>query len=190
VAGLTVLCAASMASLRIVTGRGNSGVAPPWHTPSAEALRALARKYQRLSALRIRRDAGATPPTRDELRALAAEFPGCLRELDTLGAGELARRTAVCAAIAAGDDPELEPWIAWIDANHALVRRALAARGARARGEVPRAGDDDFTRAILAPPAGRMGVVVFRTLAARFGVPATTIAAALFPVRRPPPYGF
>jgi hypothetical protein len=33
-----------------------------------------------------------------------------------------------------------------------------------------------------------MGLVVLRALAARFGVPAGTIAAALFPVRRPSPY--
>ncbi len=40
----------------------------------------------------------------------------------------------------------------------------------------------------MAPPGGRMGVVVMRALAQRFGVPARTIAAALFPVRRPSPY--
>ena len=34
-----------------------------------------------------------------------------------------------------------------------------------------------------------MGVVVLRALSSRFGVPAVTIAAALFPVRRPSPYG-
>jgi hypothetical protein len=48
-------------------------------------LRALARKYERLAGWRGQRDGGSSA-TRDELRALAAEFPGCLRELDTLGA--------------------------------------------------------------------------------------------------------
>jgi hypothetical protein len=35
---------------------------------------------------------------------------------------------------------------------------------------------------------GRLNVEVLRALAKEFGVPATEIAAALFPVRRPSPY--
>jgi hypothetical protein len=50
------------------------------------------------------------------------------------------------------------------------------ALGARARGEVVDA------------PEGRLNVMVLRALAARFGVDARTIAAKLFPVRRPSPY--
>jgi hypothetical protein len=153
--------------------------------PSGGALRALARKYQRLSAWREGRDGAGAGATRDELRALAAEFPGCLRELDTLGAPALSRRAAACGA--AADDPAaVEPWMAWIDGYHALVRRALAAREARARGMAP--VDDPFEQTALSPPGGRIGVVVMRALAERFGVPAPTIAAALFPVRRPSPY--
>jgi hypothetical protein len=152
---------------------------------SADDLKALARKYERLAALRARRDGNGAPATRDELRALAAEFPGCLRELDTLGPGELTRRTSACAAVGAGAAPE--PWMAWIDGYHALMRRALAARSGRARGDA-RDTDRDFEQAVLAPPGGRMGIVVLRALAARFGVPAPTITAALFPTRRPPPY--
>ena len=154
--------------------------------PAERGFLALARKYERLAALRTRRDGEGAPATRDELRALAAEFPGCLRELDTLGPAELARRTTVCAAVVAGAPPE--PWMDWIDGYHALMRRALEARGARARGEAPDAADD-FGHAVLSPPGGRMGVVILRTLAARFGVPAATIAVTLFPVRRPSPYG-
>jgi hypothetical protein len=41
---------------------------------------------------------------------------------------------------------------------------------------------------VLRPPGGRVSVVVLRALADRFGVPAATIAATLFPVRRPSPY--
>ena len=159
-------------------------MAPGANTLTAAALRALARKYERLVSWRERRDGGGPAATRDELRALAAEFPGCLRELDTLGAAELGRRAAACAT--AADDPvAAEPWMAWIDGYHALVRRALAAREARGRGE---ASGGDFESAVLAPPGGRMSVVVMRALAARFGVPAATVAAALFPLRRPPPY--
>jgi hypothetical protein len=131
----------------------------------------LARKYGALAELRARRDEGGAPATRGELRSLAAEFPGCLRELDTLGADELAHRAVATAAAAAG--AVREPWMAWIAAYHALMRDALAAR---ARGE-----DVD-------PPEGRLNVMVLRALGARFGVDATTIAETLFPVRRPSPY--
>ncbi len=68
-----------------------------------------------------------------------------------------------------------------------LMRQAFAARDRRARGASGE-GDGDFERAVLSPPGGRMGVVVLRALASRFGVPAPTIAAALFPLRRPSPY--
>ena len=159
---------------------------PGSNIPSADGLKALVRKYEALVALRSRRAAAGAPATRDELRVLAAEFPGCLRELDTLGTAELTRRTAACVAVAAG--APAEPWMAWIDGFHALMRQALETRGARQRGESPDIGDD-FAQAVLAPPGGRMGVVILRSLAARFGVPASTIAAALFPARRPSPYG-
>jgi hypothetical protein len=128
---------------------------------------ALARKYHALAALRARRDGDGPAATRAELRALAAEFPGCLRELDTLGATELARRERLCAAGAH------EPWMDWIAAYHARVRAALAAR---AGGTRVRASE------------GRLNVEVLRALAKEFDVPAAEIAATLFPVRRPSPY--
>ena len=136
-----------------------------------EALEALAGKYRALLALRGRRDAGGAPATRDELRALAARFPGCLRELDTLGGDELARRGTAAAAAAAGGAQE--PWMDWIAAYHELMSDAL---GARARGEA------------VDPPDGRLNVMVLRALGARFGVDAATIAETLFPLRRPSPY--
>jgi hypothetical protein len=138
---------------------------------SPGTLAALARKYEALVALRARRDGGGAAATREELRALAAEFPGCLRELDTLGGDELARRAAAAATAAAGG--AREPWMDWIAAYHAAMADALAARG---RGEA------------VAAPEGRLNVKVLRELAARFAVPAAAIAEALFPVRRPSPY--
>jgi hypothetical protein len=138
---------------------------------TAAVLDGLARKYRTLVALRARRDGGGAPATRAELRTLAAEFPGCLRELDTLGRDELARR-ATAAAAAAADGPR-EPWMDWIAAYHALMARALSAR---ARGAGRRA------------PEGRMNVEVMRELGARFGVDTKAIAETLFPVRRPSPY--
>ena len=151
-------------------------------TLAPEVLAALARKYRTLAGWRAHRDAGGAA-ARDELRALAAEFPGCLRELDTLGLAELERRADACAAGAGAAGTE--PWAAWIAEYHALMRAALRIRaGARDERELP-AGFED---AVLRPPGGRVAVVVLRALADRFGVPATTIAAALFPARRPAPY--
>jgi hypothetical protein len=160
-------------------------------------LAALARKYAALVELRQRRDAGGDGKGGGGLRALAAEFPGCLRELDTLGAAELERRARATAAATAG--APVEPWMAWIAAYHALMRAALAIRAARARGDTRAVATDAsgaaavevdaaFVTEVLAPPGGRTSVVVLRALAARFGVPAAVIAAALFPVRRPSPY--
>jgi len=138
---------------------------------SPGTLAALARKYAALVALRARRDGGGAAATREELRALAAEFPGCLRELDTLGVKELARRAEAAATAASGG--AREPWMDWIAAYHQAMADALAARG---RGEA------------VAAPEGRLNVKVLRELGARFGVAAATIAEALFPVRRPSPY--
>jgi hypothetical protein len=167
-------------------------------------LGALERKYRVLSELRARREAGEGQPTaRERLRALAREFPGCLRELDTLGAPELQRRARAAEAAARGG--AREAWMDWIRAYHEVMRAALHIRAsvspkaalapedqrrlaedASAVAGVPL--DESFVDAVRTPPYGRIGVVVLRALAARFGQPAETIARALFPVRRPSPY--
>src|SRR3954471_9027519 len=104
----------------------------PSGAPTREMLDALADKYRALLALRSRRDEGGPPATRAELRGLAARFPGCLRELDTLGRDELARRVAAAAAAATATGGPREAWMDWIAAYHTLMSDALAAR---ARGE-------------------------------------------------------
>ena len=171
-------------------------------SPGADELHALARKYRTLVALRARRDQQQHARPDDEpppsertpaavLRSLAREFPGCLRELDTLGAAELARRAArVEEAAAAGS--ATEPWMSWIARYHSLMRTALAIRragGNTAENPGDRAGvDAAFVADVMAPPDGRLGIVVLRRLAHDFGVPAREIAAALFALRRPSPY--
>jgi hypothetical protein len=188
-------------------------VPPP--APDAAALQELAAKYQALAALRARRDAGTADPeagtaaARAALRALAERHPGCLRELDTLGAAELERRARVVAA-AAGAGPR-ENWMAWIWAYHRLMRATLGVRRALGRTRLSSRGadpavrarlleeasrtagwplDDAFVAEVAAPPQRRLGVVVLARLAAMFGVPAREIAQTLFPPRRPPPYSF
>jgi len=171
-------------------------------SPGADELHALARKYRTLVALRARRDQPQQAPPDETpqlsertpaavLRSLAREFPGSLRELDTLGPAELARRAArVAEAATAG--AATEPWMSWIARYHALMRAALAIRragGSAAEGASDCAGvDTAFVADVMAPPDGRLGIVVLRRLAHDFGVPAREIAAALFPLRRPSPY--
>src|SRR5262249_24293508 len=59
----------------------------------------LARKYRVMLELRA---ANAGNESRAELRALATGFPGVLRELDSMAAGEIARRPGACERAAAG----------------------------------------------------------------------------------------
>jgi hypothetical protein len=112
------------------------------------ALAALADKYETLVAWRRRRDAGdATPP--GALRALAARFPGALRELDTLGEAALADRARACRAAAASTGP-IEPWMRWIAAYHDLLGAALALKRAAGSRRAPRR-DPDATPADTTP---------------------------------------
>jgi hypothetical protein len=160
-----------------------------------DELRALARKY---SVMRALRDAGA-PDERAEdrraLRALAAEFPGALRELDTLPTDEIDHRRGALEAAAAGGPRA--PWMDWLAAYHAEMRLALALKRRLAGGRALDAAalaeaaaesglpvDDAHALAVAAPPHGRLNVVVFARLAARFGAPAKTIWDALFPPRK------
>src|SRR5436305_1862365 len=103
----------------------------------AAQLARLGAKYRILAELRARREelqrGGATafPPEegsrrRSAFRALAAEFPGSLRELDVTSAVALqARCAAIEAALAGG--PE-EPWMEVAAAYHRTLREALAVK--------------------------------------------------------------
>jgi hypothetical protein len=162
---------------------------PPTHEDDAglTALAALVDKYDRMCALRARLGRGA--PARDDreqLRGLARDFPGALRELETIDTAELARRAAVARAAVASSRPsdEAPDWLRWMAGYHELMRRALALRAGR--------GDplDELAEAVRAPRHGRLNVIVFEALARRFGTPATVIWDALFPRRgsAPRPY--
>jgi hypothetical protein len=158
---------------------------------ATEDLLALARKYQAIARLRRERANDGTVAERSVLRALAREFPGSLRELDTLTVGEIERRERVLLAAAAGGPAE--PWMAWMVAYHRTMRAALLVKAklVRARG-IDRLAelaaetkvDPAFVRAVAAPPGGRLNRVVFDRLAAEFGEPADRMWEALFPSRR------
>jgi hypothetical protein len=159
-----------------------------------EDLAALASKYAALAALRARREGAgdADGPGRQQLRDLSRAFPGALRELDTLGLPELRRRAGAAAAAAAGGPTE--PWMPWILHFHRLLAAALAVKGATgtAPAQLQRlaesAAGEPVTPALVAaflrPPGGRLAPLVLREVAARFGVPAATVATTLLPSRR------
>ncbi|HEY4184260.1 MAG TPA: hypothetical protein VGP07_04290 [Polyangia bacterium] len=142
---------------------------------------ALLRKYRLLARWRRTKDADqGSGADQAALRALAAEFPGALRELDLLGLAELDRRVATLVAPPAA---EAEPWLSWIVAYHALMREALSLK--RQPEQRAPLADDAFARDVARPPGGRLSLVVLRAVARRFDVDPRAVADTLFPPRRP-----
>jgi len=171
----------------------------PSSLPSRDELLALKRKYDAIATLRLARARGGAVAERGTLRALAEEFPGALRELDTLPPAEVARRRRALARAARGG--AIDPWMEWMVAYHATMRAALVIKvklgkarpvsdaitraviDAAARGTGVRA-DRSFVESVACPPRGRLNVVVFAHLGQRFALPADEIWQALFPSRR------
>jgi hypothetical protein len=168
-------------------------------------LAALERKYRTL--MEIHRALAAWDDARAaELdQQLAEEFPGALRELQTLPLEVLEARAVALAA--AGEGGPEAPWMRWMGDYHALLRAALrikrrvrrraalddaaadalaneVASTARTAGLGSGMVDRAFVRAVEQPPGGRLNQVVFERLSAVHGVPAETIASALFARRR------
>jgi hypothetical protein len=148
----------------------------------------LADKYRRMAQLRASLPADRPPDAagRATLKQLAREFPGALRELDSLPTDEIDARLQ---ALERGDDA---PWMRWMARYHALMRAALHIKG-RTRGDddlarlAAEAGvDEPFARAVAAPIHGRIMAVVFDRLAAEEGLPRQALWDALFPPRKGP----
>jgi len=162
----------------------------------------LARKYQVLAQMRRDRERDGSIAARAELRALAREFPGSLRELDTVKLEEIDRRARALTEAAEGS--ALQPWMTWMIAYHATMRSALFVKARVARSpmlsdDVARALsvtatahleapiDEAFVRAVAAPPRGRLNAFVFERLGERFAVSPEVIWETLFPSRRGSP---
>jgi hypothetical protein len=152
----------------------------------------------------LRRDRQGDEEVRSAMRALAREFPGALRELDTLALDEIERRARALADAAERGETE-EPWMAWMIAYHATMKAALLIKariakrkrlGADAAREVAADAskvsgaivDEAFVRAVARPPGGRLNRVVFERLAEEFGAAPDHIWEALFPARNPGRY--
>lgn len=168
--------------------------------PTREELADLTRKYDALAHLRERREKGDGVAPRAELLALAREFPGALRELDTLPRAEIERRCASLRAALLGDTPA--SWMIWMTAYHATMRAALFIKARLARRPVSLSDetcraiaedaaqrfalpiDEAFVRSVARPPARRVNAAVFERLGRELGVPADEMWQALFPTHR------
>lgn len=157
----------------------------------------VARKYRAMVRLRtIHARTGSVAP-REELRALAAEFPGALKELDRLPMSTLVER-ADATTEASRDPAKIAPWMRWITAYHALMAATLDARAALARARsisddraaelaaiaTRRASlplDADYVRAVASPPGGRLTDLALARLAAHFSTTPAALRAAMFP---------
>jgi hypothetical protein len=148
---------------------------------SPEQLVELKEKYSELQRLREEDARGDRGDVRLRLTALAARFPGSLRELDDLPPAMLTRRIdALSAAVA--DGTRVESWMIATTMFHELARGALAAKhwlsGRRDRRAVDGATREAFASASLRfpddargwidhldrlarPPRGRISEAVF-----------------------------
>ena len=148
--------------------------------PPREILADLAAKYDEIARLRAERAAGAPVAPRAVLKALAARFPGSLRELDTLPDQEIADKRAALVRAAAG--AEIEPWMIWLAAYHHLFRIALGSGPVDPAQAAPFSGD--AIRRLRTPPRGRRTDVVILVIAETFGAPPIEVGETLLPRRR------
>lgn len=160
-----------------------------------EEARALEQKYTTLASLRRERGAGADVPPAGTFRALAARFPGVLKQLDTLRLETIeARRDELAKG-------ERAPWMAievdyhahFVAALHVKKRvRArrnldateLEALATSASAASARALPVAFVQALVAAPEtrnGKLGEVVVARIAALHACDASAVLAAVFP---------
>ncbi len=156
------------------------------------ALLALVEKLRELLALR---GLGAADPPTERLRALAARFPGALRELDRTSSEELsAQLDALTAALAGGPVPD---WAMPMCRRHGWLRVGLRLRVEAARTEVAAAawaaryvpeipGDPPRARlvpsvlaALVTPPSGRLVPLASRLTAEDLGMTLEALEALL-----------
>lgn len=139
------------------------------HATTLEALRALLEKYDLLLGLSAGQP-GRTVERRDAMRAIAARFPGALREWDQLPQEILAARRMRVAAIvetvaaSGGRLPEdAEPWLRYSLELHGTLRSLLARRRSQA-----------------IAPGRRLSEAAYDEIAARHGVTAAAVKQAIF----------
>ena len=171
------------------------GEAGPWAG-------ALLEKYADMLRLRRGDRDGSIIDPRPAMGALAARFPGALREIDQLALEELERRHEHLLRVVAGDPPQA--WAVAMAGYHRWLRGALGAkrwlagrRGvtealvARFVSEAPGLvhGDEllvwsDALGELAAPPGGRLLPLVLARLAVDTGETEATLRGLLFVPRQ------
>jgi hypothetical protein len=153
---------------------------------TGEDLADLLAKYEEMREMRLADAAHPGGDPRRQMAALAARFPGALRELDELPLDAIGDRIdALTRCVRGAASPE--PWMLATSLFHRLTRGALAAkrwlgarRGLGAEGfeeaianhrfaEDARAWSDDLAR-IASPPAGRLSDLVYERVGLGMGL--------------------
>jgi hypothetical protein len=155
---------------------------------SPSDLHSLARKYRALAALRR----GQSALAKSDARALANEFPGALRELDSLPLDAIDARLADVAR--AGRGGRAESWILPMLAYHARMRQLLAVKRLLAGERCPDPEcasmiafalgpncDPALVVRVAAPPAGRLNRLAFELIASELGHAEGDLEGMLFP---------
>lgn len=169
-----------------------------------EGLVALRRKYQRMLEMRRINDSGVDHDPRAEMRLLASQFPGALREIDELPIALVETRIRALD-LAIVDESAREPWMSWMVDYHGHLRAALRIKRMGLRladldaaliqlhREYAPAFDEppvetfsvrEALAAVLKPSGGRLNEWVFARLAKRHRVTVDEVQSALFPARR------
>jgi|HubBroStandDraft_6_1064221.scaffolds.fasta_scaffold1225938_2 hypothetical protein len=159
------------------------------HDATPEELVELLRKYEEMLGMRLSDEAHPGGNPRREMAALAARFPGALRELDELPLhGIRGRIEELSRCIAEGGHPA--PWMRATALFHRLTRGALAAKrwlGPRrsVHVDMARAFLDAIERSLVdedarvwapdlariaAPPRGKLTDLVFERIAEQMSV--------------------
>jgi hypothetical protein len=165
----------------------------------AESLRKLVVKYTEMHRLRVLAVEAPHADPRVEMAALAAQFPGALREIDELPLEEIASRLASLSR-ALEDPAAAEPWMPAVLGFHELTRGALALKKWLSGRKTIAGGDraelekiaaslpdgpamlvwvDDLA-AIAQPPRGKITDLVFARLAEMLAISENEARALVF----------
>jgi len=172
---------------------------------SIDALGQLREKYRRMLSMRRDHDSGVEHDPRQQMRELAIQFPGALRELDELPLATIESRIDQLGAVI--EQPASPaPWMLWMVEYHGHLRAALRVKRFglplhdldRALAQLRRAyvaaidepsvetfASHEALAAVLKPVGGRLSGWAFARIAERYGVEADEVRTALFPARRP-----
>lgn len=157
------------------------------------ALEDLRAKYAEMLTMRLEHASGDedVEAVRERMNALAARYPGALREIDRLELPEIRRRiTALDDVLALRAGAVVEPWMEAVALFHALSRGALVAkRWLRGRKRVDAGLEQQFAESLpalefpedtrqwggdlarlAAPPGGRWTTLVFARVGGALGV--------------------